>query len=628
MRTKETMMARLNSWLSPDVMNALGWALIHSLWQCLGLAALAAALIAVSSRPSVRYVVGVGALAAMLAAPVATLFVLMRPAALVHVAPATVPPLPSAQPVVSQAPAVLPRPAASSPRVEGVKIAPVVRPLEDFRSRFASWNILSWLVAAWLAGVSFFSVRFAGGFLLLEYKRRSQSTIPNAGILALCQDVQRQLGLERAIRYLECCWLQAPAVIGWLRPIVMLPVAALTGLSEAQLRAVIAHELAHIRRFDVFVNIFQILVETLLFYHPAVWWLNKRIRAERELACDEIAVAASGSRLEYAQALTLMAEWEAVPRLAMAANRGPLAERIFHILGRKSSSVGQRLLGLTGSALFLIAALAAANALVEIAAPPIAHAKASVEAALSTARNTVDHLVQEPLGPATKPSRAEQASATDSTDQQAALVPAGPAESPLAEPLTPPSPDLSGLPKETLPVPTLVASVAATSKLESAGPELLPVDPEGAPVRIGSNEPRPSRLCKRNNNVTGRVISPYAIHLRLGFDCSLYDEPGAIRFGYGICPCKGVIMNVQPADDAEASKLISGKRVTVFGTFQVVTIDHVNYLIVKNARINGDPFDSPVPSDYRPLINALIVKNAMVNAPDRGTEAGSPGPSR
>ena len=129
-------------------------------------------------------------------------------------------------------------------------------------------NILPWLVAAWLCGVALFSLRFAGGFLLLEHKRRSQSSIPGARILALCHELQRRLGLNRAIQYLECGWLQSPAVIGWIRPIILLPVSALTGLSEAQLRAVIAHELAHIRRHDFFVNLLQILVETCFSIIP------------------------------------------------------------------------------------------------------------------------------------------------------------------------------------------------------------------------------------------------------------------------------------------------------------------------------------------------------------------------
>ncbi len=128
-------------------------------------------------------------------------------------------------------------------------------------------------------------------------------------MLEICYTLQDHLGLDSRDRILRMPWLQAPAVIGWFRPVVFLPVTALTGLSEEQLESVIAHELAHIQRFDPFVNVFQVCVETLLFYHPAVWWLNKRIRAEREHCCDETAVALCGNAVEYARALTLMEEW-------------------------------------------------------------------------------------------------------------------------------------------------------------------------------------------------------------------------------------------------------------------------------------------------------------------------------
>jgi Zn-dependent protease with chaperone function len=105
----------------------------------------------------------------------------------------------------------------------------------------------------------------------------------------------------------------------------MLPVTALTGLNEVQLSSVIAHELAHIKRFDSLVNLFQIGVETLLFYHPAVWWLNKRIREERENCCDDMAVEVCGNPLTYAHALARLAESQTAPRLMMAANGRPLA---------------------------------------------------------------------------------------------------------------------------------------------------------------------------------------------------------------------------------------------------------------------------------------------------------------
>ncbi len=211
--------------------------------------------------------------------------------------------------------------------------------------------------------MAFFSLRSAGGFLLLERERRRQSTVVSPRVLEICHTLQDQLGLNRAIAYCECKWLQAPAVIGWFRPVVFLPVTALTAFQKSSFEVVIAHELAHIQRFDPFVNVFQVCVETLLFYHPAVWWLNKRIRAEREHCCDDMAVALCGNAVEYARALTLMEEWRSAPVFAMAANRGPLTERIVRVLGLKTLGAGMRGIGLTGSILCLTAALIAGNAL-------------------------------------------------------------------------------------------------------------------------------------------------------------------------------------------------------------------------------------------------------------------------
>ena len=94
-----------------------------------------------------------------------------------------------------------------------------------------------------------------------------------------------------------------PTVIGWLKPVVLLPASALAALTPQQLEAILAHELAHIRRHDYLVNLLQTLVETLLFYHPAVWWLSRRIRIERENCCDDLAVSLCGDPVAYAAAL-------------------------------------------------------------------------------------------------------------------------------------------------------------------------------------------------------------------------------------------------------------------------------------------------------------------------------------
>jgi beta-lactamase regulating signal transducer with metallopeptidase domain len=339
-------------------MHALGWALLHFLWQGTAVGALAAILMAFCRRASARYAVAVGALLIMLAAPVATFFSVARSRA--------------AMVASSYSFVTFSAPSSSA----------TIRHSSSMARFSPSLDALPWLVEAWLLGVAFLSLRSAGGFLLLERERRRQSAIVSDRVLAICHALQQHLGLERTIQYCECKWLQAPAVIGWFRPLVLLPVTALTGLSDEQLQSIIAHELAHIQRFDAFVNVFQIAVETLLFYHPTVWWLNKRIRAEREHCCDDVAVSLCGNPVEYARALTLMEEWRSAPALAMAANRGPLSERIFRVLGLKSIGAGKRGLGVAGGVLCLTAALVAGNALLGIAYPKM-HAGAASAAQAS-----------------------------------------------------------------------------------------------------------------------------------------------------------------------------------------------------------------------------------------------------
>ncbi len=307
------------------------------------MAALATVAIAPFRKASARYLVAVGVLLMMLAAPVATFFYYRNADAVrTWTASAPVAALGNVTEWTASAPAA----------VISQRTAPDLFPI---------------VVQLWLAGVAIFSVRSAGGFLLLERMRRRQSAPVDCMLREICVELQRRLGLTRAVCYAQCQWLEAPAVIGWFRPIVFLPLTALTGLSEAQLKAVVAHELAHVKRLDSFVNAFQVVVETLLFYHPAVWWLNKRIRLERENCCDDTAIALCGNAVEYARALTLMEEWRVAPGLAMAANRGPLSERITRLLGIDNLRSGIRGIGLTASAFCLTVALVAGNAIFGIA---------------------------------------------------------------------------------------------------------------------------------------------------------------------------------------------------------------------------------------------------------------------
>lgn len=191
---------------------------------------------------------------------------------------------------------------------------------------------LPWLVGLWSLGVALLLVRLFGGLLLLD--RLTHHTRP-AG-----QDWQlrlvvlaRRLDVRRAIALRECASTHSPAVIGWLRPVILLPVSVLAGLTPDQVEAILAHELAHIRRHDYIVNLLQSVAETLLFYHPAVWLVSRQIRIEREHCCDDDAVAICGDAVTYASALADLERLRgSMPALALAASGGSLLSRVQRLL--------------------------------------------------------------------------------------------------------------------------------------------------------------------------------------------------------------------------------------------------------------------------------------------------------
>jgi beta-lactamase regulating signal transducer with metallopeptidase domain len=334
-------MSVATGWVSAEFLRALALALLHFLWQGAAIAALAAFAMAAAKRASMRYGIGVIALAAMLFAPVGTFFYLQQ----------------SATPANETAEAV----AGHSDSHGQIALKQHSRMAAGGNNAPGAQPWLVWMVEAWFLGVLAFSIRTAGGVLALERLRRQEATTVGDDLLLRCVKLQELMGVHRFVRYCESAQLDAPAVIGWLRPVVLLPFSALTGLSEAQLEAVIAHELAHIKRYDAFVNLFQVGVESVLFYHPAVWWLSKKIRAERENCCDDAAIAVCGSPLEYARALTLMEEWRATPAMAMAANHGALTSRVRRLIGASTTGSGMRTAGLAAGAFCLTVAVIAAN---------------------------------------------------------------------------------------------------------------------------------------------------------------------------------------------------------------------------------------------------------------------------
>ncbi len=194
---------------------------------------------------------------------------------------------------------------------------------------------LPYLVLGWLTGVFGLSAWHLGGWAQLHRLKRRMTREADARLRGTLQKLAVQLGVRRVVTLLESAIVEVPTVLGWLRPVILLPASALTGLSPDQLRAILAHELAHIRRHDYLANILQTVVEILGFYHPAVWWVSSRIRIERENCCDDLAVHVCGNSLQYAKALTSMEEIRhSRSDLALAASGGSLMARVARLLGR------------------------------------------------------------------------------------------------------------------------------------------------------------------------------------------------------------------------------------------------------------------------------------------------------
>jgi GWxTD domain-containing protein len=195
---------------------------------------------------------------------------------------------------------------------------------------------LPWVLAAWLTGTTLLLCRLNIGLIVARRMKSIATQPPPIELQLVFHDLTRRLGIVRAVNLANSALVQVPTVIGWLRPAVLLPVGCLTGLSANQIEAIFAHELAHIRRHDYLVSVFQSVVEAVLFYHPLVWWVSKQVRREREDCCDDLAVKISGDSLAYAKALSFLEERRgSLATAALGANGGVLAMRIKRLLGYK-----------------------------------------------------------------------------------------------------------------------------------------------------------------------------------------------------------------------------------------------------------------------------------------------------
>ncbi len=332
-------MDMLENILSQEIVHKLGWTLLHSVWQGGVVVLLLAVCLKILQKYSanLRYVISCLGLAVIVLLPVVTLYVVPAPAAI---------------PDVESIPGFSAPATGKLTEVYDAEI-PLQRAIEYMQiSSAASWrqraknlytSALPYIVFGWFIGVIAFCLWHLGGWVHLQRLKRRKINLVDESLEERVLNLAERLKVTRPVKLMESALVQIPTVVGWFRPVILLPASALTGLSPEQLEALVAHELAHIRRYDYLVNMFQTLVEILGFYHPAVWWISYTIRVERENCCDDLAVSVCGDKVGYARALTSMEEARfAKGELAVAASGGSLSRRIRRLIG-KDSAVNKRL---------------------------------------------------------------------------------------------------------------------------------------------------------------------------------------------------------------------------------------------------------------------------------------------
>jgi bla regulator protein blaR1 len=341
--------------------DTLGLTLIHFLWQGVVVALLLAAanVILRDAKASTRYIAACAAMTLMAVAAMVTFWFLTD--------------LPARRLAAATSAGQLQAIVTATPSVE----APISVPDSE-----APW--LALVVAGWAVGVLFLSIRAAGGLLVTRRLRQRAVVVASTAWQRRLERLASQLELARFVRLCESSLTQVTMTIGWLRPVILIPAGALLQLPPEHIEALLAHELAHIRRLDYLVNLLQTAVETLFFYHPAVWWVGQRIREERENCCDDLAVATLGDPVAYAKALTELGEFAMCPsQLAVAATGGSLMSRVKRLVlvDRKP---GRAWLGGILATAAILAAWACAQAIIK-AAPQEAKSKEAAAIAVPAA---------------------------------------------------------------------------------------------------------------------------------------------------------------------------------------------------------------------------------------------------
>jgi len=357
----------------------VGWTLVHSLWEGALIWLMLQLALSILSRSSARarYGAACAALALAIAAPAITFFKIEQHAR--HLASATG----AATAQADQSTSTPLYPAAV--RTDLTKFIPSAGAQIYFISRLEQTLVpaLPWIVVLWMIGSALNLALLAVGWKETRKLAHARLHPIAAAVEARCHELADRLGIHRLVRIGESMHVSVPSVIGWLKPIILIPAGAFSGLTSDQIDGLLAHELAHVLRNDFLVNLLQSVCEVLFFYHPAIRAINRVIRVERENACDDIAVQVTGDAYGYAEALAGL-EQARHPALALAATGdGKLLERIRRLVApQKTVHSGPNP---TGAIL-----AAAAGALTVLAVTTIAAAGASAPSAAASASAAAD----------------------------------------------------------------------------------------------------------------------------------------------------------------------------------------------------------------------------------------------
>ena len=350
--------------LNTTLVENLGWTLLHSLWQIMAIAAFCFLGLKAAQKMSAnfRYLLACTALFLALAVPATTFFLFASVPAKTtgnaFVESSNGKKYVGGKPVQGESVS-----AFEKNEAETIVNSEPIYSLENIQTHFQNYFVpnLPILVWFWIAGVLFFAARTGGGLWRLHNLKTTEIVEPNGDWQQQFARLCGKIGVTAKAKLRESAQVAAPVVIGWLKPVVLIPSGAFLGVAPAQLEAIIVHELMHVRRADFLVNFLQTLVEILLFYHPCAWWISREIRREREFVCDDLVVSFYGEPLSYARALANLEQFrqtakQNVPQLSLAANGGNLMKRIQRILKKETETSGANSLWSAGLAFVLISA--------------------------------------------------------------------------------------------------------------------------------------------------------------------------------------------------------------------------------------------------------------------------------